>query len=231
MPIPTKQVRHVGRPRRDGRPPISRVQILKVAARLFAAEGYAGTSMRQICKELGVVPSSVFYQFGTKRSILEAIVAAGSESEFAYYAQLSATRARAAIQLYRIITADVSHIARIDQTLKKIIGLPELRNPRFKKLYRHRLRTLQHFTSLLQQGIDEGDFREMNTTIAGEVVVLLSELPAYAARSLGKPDALAQELAYFVFSGLLRSGQRLAAIRNAALALPRDQFDPNWLLA
>jgi AcrR family transcriptional regulator len=230
--IQTKKNRslYVGRPRKDGRPPIERTQILSAAAQLFAVEGYTGTSMRRICKELGVVPSSVFHQFKNKLAILEGIVVAGMKAELAYYEQLAVTRAPAAVQLYLIITTDVSLIAQFDTALKKVLGLPEARNPRFKKIYHLRLRSIDHFTALLRKGIKEGDFRDMNATVVGEMVVLLSELPAYTVGKLGEPRALAAELARFVFGGLLRDPRKLDAIKKAARELPRVPLGRDWPL-
>ena len=50
-------------------------QILNVAEQLFAANGYAGTSLRSIIKEAGVNLSAVSYHFGSKEDLYMAIVA------------------------------------------------------------------------------------------------------------------------------------------------------------
>ena len=50
-------------------------QILNVAERLFAENGYAGTSLRSIIKEAGVNLSAVSYHFGSKEDLYMAIVA------------------------------------------------------------------------------------------------------------------------------------------------------------
>lgn len=50
-------------------------QILNVAQRLFAENGFAGTSLRSIIREAGVNLSAVHYHFGSKEELYVAVVA------------------------------------------------------------------------------------------------------------------------------------------------------------
>ena len=45
-------------------------RILDAAERLFAAHGFAGTSLRAVTKEAGVNLAAVHYHFGTKEDLL-----------------------------------------------------------------------------------------------------------------------------------------------------------------
>jgi AcrR family transcriptional regulator len=65
---------------KPSRPPRSdnRVQeLLDVAARLFAKQGYAGTSMRDIAVGVNMLPGSVYYHFASKEELLVAVYGAG----------------------------------------------------------------------------------------------------------------------------------------------------------
>ncbi|MDJ0719147.1 MAG: TetR/AcrR family transcriptional regulator [Prochloraceae cyanobacterium] len=50
-------------------------QILNVAEELFAEQGFAGTSLRQVIKKAGVNLSAVHYHFGSKEELFRAVVA------------------------------------------------------------------------------------------------------------------------------------------------------------
>ena len=60
-------------PRSDNRLP----QILDAAARLFRAQGFQGTSVRDIVRAVGMLPGSLYYHFATKEDLLAAVYAEG----------------------------------------------------------------------------------------------------------------------------------------------------------
>jgi AcrR family transcriptional regulator len=65
-----RMVEHPARKRRGKGD--TRERIIRNAARLFATHGYAATSIDAICEASGVVPSSVYWEFGNKASVLQA---------------------------------------------------------------------------------------------------------------------------------------------------------------
>ena len=224
-----QNVKRLGRPRKDGRPPVTKAEIMSVSARLFALEGFAGTSMRLICKELGVTTSSVFHQFPSKQAILEKIFATAVLPELAFYKKISKVDAPAAAKLYKIITSDIREVAQINPQLKGVLGLPEVRNPRFKELYKLRKKTINHFRKLVGAGIQEGDFRPLDTKIISEVVTLLGEFPVYTSTSLGSPGTQSAEIAQFVFLGLLKHPSRLKYVQQMAAKIPEQFVRPEEL--
>lgn len=60
----------MGAPRTDGRTTDMRRRILEVAARRFAADGVAATSLRDIADELGVTKAALYYHFPRKADLL-----------------------------------------------------------------------------------------------------------------------------------------------------------------
>ena len=50
------------------------IQILAVAEKLFAENGFAGTSVRNIAKEAGINIAMISYYFGSKEKLLEKLV-------------------------------------------------------------------------------------------------------------------------------------------------------------
>ena len=58
----------------------TRARILAVALELFAEQGYAGTSVSDIAKRLGITKAALYYHFSAKGDILEALVSKPLES-------------------------------------------------------------------------------------------------------------------------------------------------------
>jgi len=52
----------------------TRARILSVAARLFATQGYAGTSIKDISDELGMTKAALYYHFSSKEVLLHELV-------------------------------------------------------------------------------------------------------------------------------------------------------------
>jgi len=60
-------------PRSDNRLP----QILDAAARLFRTQGFQGTSVRDIVRDVDMLPGSLYYHFATKEELLAEVYAEG----------------------------------------------------------------------------------------------------------------------------------------------------------
>jgi AcrR family transcriptional regulator len=65
--------RHARAPRADNRLPL----ILDEAARLFRAQGFHGTSVRDIVRAVDMLPGSLYYHFPTKEALLAAVYTEG----------------------------------------------------------------------------------------------------------------------------------------------------------
>jgi TetR/AcrR family transcriptional regulator len=62
----------MARPKTDD--PEARAKILAAAEELFAARGFAGTSVRDIARSAGVNPAMIHYYFGNKEALYHAII-------------------------------------------------------------------------------------------------------------------------------------------------------------
>jgi len=59
----------------DPRQPDTRQRILAIAADLFARQGYTGTSIADIARELGTTTAALYYHFPSKSAILGGLLA------------------------------------------------------------------------------------------------------------------------------------------------------------
>lgn len=55
------------------RAPERRAALLQAAYRLFTRQGYHGTSMRQIARQAGVAPATIYHYFADKRALFAAV--------------------------------------------------------------------------------------------------------------------------------------------------------------
>ena len=90
-------------PRADNRLPL----LLDEAARLFRAQGFHGTSIRDIVRAVDMLPGSLYYHFATKEDLLAAVYAEGVRriSE-----RVGAAAAGAAEPWARLEAACVAHL-------------------------------------------------------------------------------------------------------------------------
>ncbi len=72
----------------------TRDRVLHAAAELFSARGFAGTSISAIREASGVLPSSMYWQFGSKQGILSAVLEEASE----HWLEQTSTSARRALE-------------------------------------------------------------------------------------------------------------------------------------
>ncbi len=49
-------------------------RILEVASRLFREKGYPNISIRDVCKQAGTTPPMIYYYFGSKKGLFNAVV-------------------------------------------------------------------------------------------------------------------------------------------------------------
>jgi len=81
--------------------------VLDEAARLFRTQGFAGTSVRDIARAVGMMPGSLYCHFATKEELLAAVYAKGVEQ---ISAAVSTAVARHTAPWDRLEAACVAHL-------------------------------------------------------------------------------------------------------------------------
>lgn len=144
-----------------------RERILKVAERLFAAQGYANTTIDQIVRALGVTKPFVYYYFHGKQEIFEALswcptVACFTVLDFAAD-DLRPAHMKVSEGLERLIRATIAHYPAAFFPYRE----PQVYRPEYlaaqKKLAHH---FYDRLCALLEQGRRDGclDFSETRIT-------------------------------------------------------------------
>lgn len=152
-------------------------RVTATAARLFAARGYAGTTIEEVAAEAGVSPGTVYNHFGTKGAILFAVMMVRSTEDLdAAVAALDVARLSVLDAVMAVVMTYISPMLELDRDLAA-----EVFGASFQPARRVML----------------ADFESRDERAIGHLVEILE---AYRARGAIRPDADPQQAAMLVFS-------------------------------
>jgi AcrR family transcriptional regulator len=158
-----------GRPRLDRREVVGspEEEILEAAARLFTANGFAGTSTRQIAAEAGLQGPSIFHYFPTKEDLLRALADRALVRPLAVLEEIIASGEPPAVALYRVVRFHVAHMCSqpVDLTPMLQDGM-RLPRDRFENFYQAMDRYSAGIRSLVEAGIRSGVFVDTDPVLA-----------------------------------------------------------------
>jgi AcrR family transcriptional regulator len=228
-------VRRTGRPRRAARPVDgnARAEILAIAARLFAERGVAGTSMAEIARRSGLQQSSLYYYFRNKEQLLDELVAEANRAPLALVAQVRHQGGPAAVQLYRIVRADVVALSALPYDLNEVHRLAARDQQSFDGYWRDRSQLLDEVATVISSGIEAGELRDVDPRLLALTVLSNDEATQNWMRGpgpwanrgtdgqavLGGPHAVGAFLADLVVRSVLTDPSVLEGVRADADAL------------
>jgi len=140
--------------------------IQEAAATLFRDRGYAATSMRDLAKAVHLQASSLYNHISSKQEILANICFQNAHRFLEGLDKIEAenidplSKTEALIQLHLIIaTEDVTSITSFNDEWR------HLEEPHLSKFIALRKKYENRFKLIIQQGIKEGVFKDINSTI------------------------------------------------------------------
>lgn len=194
--------------------PMTSVQILQVASVLFARHGFAGTSTRDIAREVGISQPALYKHFGSKQEILRALADAVLDPWLSLVTRANESTASASVRLYWLFDAICRDLATARYAVLPLLAESALRTREFAGVRRKYARVAGVFRDLIAQGIDEGDFRDVDPEFAQSAVLSLTDLLIYPVDD-GLIDRV-EPTVEFAMRGLLARPQRYAAIVERA---------------
>jgi AcrR family transcriptional regulator len=241
QPAGTDNPRRAGRPRRSARPVDgnARAEILAVAARLFSERGVVGTSMAEIASRSGLQQSSLYYYFRNKQQLLDELVAEANRAPLALVTRVRADGGPAAVQLYRIVRADVMALCALPYDLNEVHRVAARDHAGFARYWRERGRLLDRVTEVISEGVASGDLRPVDPRLTALTVLSNDEAtqnwmrgpgPGRRAASrggavLGGPHVVGAFLADLIVRSLLVDPDGLDDVRREA-----DRLDASAVL-
>ncbi|UVI31308.1 TetR family transcriptional regulator [Paenibacillus spongiae] len=187
--------------------PDVKVRLLQAAKRLFATQGYDGTSVRQICEAAGANVALVSYYFGGKENMFQALFETyfpNQEMEaylLQHYEPVEGIREIIrGVTMFRLKEPEM--IALLQQEIA-------LNSPRIALIQDHAFPVWRQLRDLLRDGREQGlfRFRSLNSTFMSVIGVMLFHKQTYYFAPLleQEPDNLdtfIEDLFEFVMRGL-----------------------------
>ncbi len=191
-----------------------RERILKVAQRLFAAQGYASTTIEQIVDELGLTKPFVYYYFHSKQEIFETLSWRPTVDCFTAMDFAADDRRAAHVKvtegLTRLIRATIEHYPAAFFPYRE----PQVYRAQYlaaqKKLANH---FYERLCTLLEQGRRDGKLDFSETRITAQAACSLPGFLYAWYRPDGRlsPEAMVRELS--------RLAWRVIGLRDTPLTL------------
>lgn len=145
-----------------------RVTIIEQAKCLFIEHGYHGLSMREIAEKVGVSKPALYYHFKDKEELFCAVLNTGLEEigkmiDSIMTQPIDSCRKISLFMEY-VLTQPTEQRAVIRLGTQEISQLSLASRQDFDKTYRHQF--IGKLRAMIQTGIDDGEFREMDADIA-----------------------------------------------------------------
>ncbi|GAA2412491.1 TetR family transcriptional regulator KstR2 [Actinomadura vinacea] len=138
-----------------------RAELLAAAAEVFASQGYAATTIRQVADAAGILGGSLYYHFDSKESMADEILSTFLNEMWASYERVLASGLDARETMEAIVVESFRSIERhrpavvLYQNESKHLAAGE----RFRYLLDSHRRFEAMWTALLDRGVEEGAFR------------------------------------------------------------------------
>ena len=139
--------------------------LIEVAERLFAEHGFEGTSVRLLASEANMNIAMISYYFGSKEKMMEAILdrrSALNRENFIKISEMpnasSWQKIEAVIDLYVDMMSGNRNFHKI---MFREVALSQ-REELTSKIAQFVSRNMQNIKNIIQEGVDNGDFRQVD---------------------------------------------------------------------
>jgi AcrR family transcriptional regulator len=172
----------------------TRTRILQAAQRLFAAQGFEGTTTRDLAKSAGIAEGTLFRHFANKKAILVEVATSGwvdiltdlltELSEMGSYKAIAQVMRRRMWNLQK--NADIMRVCFMEVQFH-----PDLRD-------RIQTEVIDKMTDVaevfFQTAMDKGIYRQMDAKLVAKVFLGLFAIAGFSDNTLIEPNASPQEM-------------------------------------
>jgi AcrR family transcriptional regulator len=166
----------------------ARSRIFKVAARLFLKNGFHETSMRELARAAGMGKSTLYDYFPSKAELLLFFVEQEMDITHRAASEIAGQRIPAPVKLKHILQSLWAYLdenrAMASLTAREAsrLGADET-----ARMNRRRAEYRKILEGVIEQGIREGAFREVDPTLAASALHSMMTMPFYDWLRRGEP--------------------------------------------
>lgn len=168
----------------------TRRRIMSAAVKLFATQGYNVSSVAEICNAAGISKGAFYHHFPGKQDLFVAVLEewlAGLDAELERIRDVSGSVTESLLSMTGMM-GEVFSQAEGQLPMFLEFWVQAMRNPEIEALviapYR---RYRQFFAGIIQQGIDQGEFADVDADMAAGMLVSMAV--GYIVQGLGDPQA------------------------------------------
>ncbi len=182
-----------------------RSEIRHTAKKLFKEKGYAGTSMRDLAKEVGIEAASLYNHLSSKEELLHEMCFDIADQFFQAFLSSTAAEKTPSKKLKAAIKAHIVVIANnLDASAVFFHEWIFLKEPELGKFKKLRYQYEQGFRDLVLKGVEEKDFKDVNVRLA--VFTIISALNAtydlYRSSEKLSQEEIAESISNLLLKGL-----------------------------
>lgn len=157
-------------------------RILDAAVELFSKSGFARTTIRQIAERAQANSALIYYYFGNKGGLLEALVARMHDGVHANLERSLALRGTPREKLERFIRLQVELMRRRSPLLRILLREVLNQNELVLGAVRRAVElNLGMLTALIREGIERGEFRAVDPALASRTLIGSLMIPVVVA--------------------------------------------------
>lgn len=172
----------------EGEAAVTRREIKNAAKVLFATQGFAATTVRQIARKVSMKAGSLYYHFGGKEEILFAILDEGNRLLLEAADQVMRSSGKDAPTTLRHLVLEHMRVLASDPAQFMVVTreLNRLKGERKQKVMAQREQYERVVQGLLVRGIKEGTFRNCDVKVVSFGLIAMLNGVAYWFRPQGK---------------------------------------------
>lgn len=137
---------------------------MAAATRLFAEQGYAGTTMSQIAKAAGLQQSSLYYWFNRKELILQAAFGV-NRAPLDFVIRMSSEPGSPGLRLFRLLRFDIRQLCEAPCNVNEVERMAASQPEVFADFWADRQALHDWVQRLVTAGMDEGEFSDVDPAL------------------------------------------------------------------